>query len=83
MASDSAELAALPAEDFRLVVALGPADPARLARLVERGDIVAFEVPSEEVADLPGRLAMLGLRIQEVTPASEGGARVITRREDA
>jgi hypothetical protein len=80
---DSAELAALPAEDFRLVVAIGPADPARLARLVERGGIVAFEVPSEEVTDLPGRLTMLGLRIQEVTPASEGGARVITRREDA
>ena len=83
MASGSAELAALPAEDFRLVVALGSTDPARLAPLVERGGIVAFEVPGEEVVDLPGRLAMLGLRVQDLTPASEGGARVITRREDA
>jgi hypothetical protein len=83
VALDSAELAALPAEDFRLVVALGPTDPGRLARLVERGGIVASEAPSEEIADLPGRLAMLGLRVLEVTPASEDGARVISRREDA
>jgi hypothetical protein len=74
---------ALPAEAFRLVIALTPLAPERLARLVERGGIVAFELPGGEVADLPGRLASLGLRVQDLGSAADGVARAIARREDA
>ncbi|MET0773770.1 MAG: homocysteine S-methyltransferase family protein [Candidatus Limnocylindrales bacterium] len=79
----STGIAALPAEAFRLVIAPGQTEPQRLARVVERGGIVALVVSGDMAADLTTRLAAVGLRVQDIGSAPDDVARVIARREDA
>ena len=74
-------LATLPDEAVRLIVDLVGSDPDRLARVVERGGIVAIEGADED-PDRLTRLGALGLRVQEVDVAPDGRTRLICRRED-
>jgi hypothetical protein len=77
--TDASTIAELPDEAFRLVIAIADAAPEQLARAVEQGGIVALETGDD--GDRPGRLAALGLRVQELIPAPEGRIRVTCRRE--
>lgn len=78
---DDATLGALPAEAFRLVVALTDADPRALGRLVERGGIVALRTGRTDGIEALELLAAAGLTPQDVERTT-GGARLIARRED-
>lgn len=77
---DARTLAPLPDEAFRLIVALEVAAPESLARLVERGGIVALETAVEGAVD---RLVGGGIHVQGVERTPDGRDRVVGRRERA
>jgi hypothetical protein len=75
-------LASLPDQAFRLAVVLAAPEPSAVARLVERGGIVAIQAAADAATDVVARLGSAGLRVQEVGSAPDGRARIICRRED-
>jgi hypothetical protein len=75
-------LASLPDQAFRLAVVLAAPEPSAVARLVERGGIVAIQAADDAATAVVARLGSAGLRVQEVGSAPDGRARIICRRED-
>jgi len=76
----SGEIARLPAAVWRLVISPGTLDPLDVARLVERGGIVAGT--SGDPAALVHMARATGLRLDQITPIATGEWRYLGRRED-